>query len=30
MVIDMKTEQMKTIYHHAMEQLPLDGLEAVH
>mgnify|MGYP006986452724 CR=1 FL=1 len=24
----MKTEQMKTIYHHAMEQLPLDGLEA--
>ena len=23
----MKTEQMKTIYHHAMEQLPLDGLE---
>ena len=27
MVIDMKTEQMKTIYHHAMEQLPLDGLE---
>ena len=28
MVIDMKTEQMKTIYHHAMEQLPLDGLEA--